>query len=511
MIWKPDRATIVRFRNIKQLFNLMSRTQLYRNCLTLLFFFAVVGISVAEEMRQEIPQPKVDERVELLGIVFRLAGASEYECVSFKEYDDAINQHFGPFKNHPVILAAQSLRSKYGVSYDAVMSYAVHISIENGRVVFPDENTEKTLSELDPRWNRKEAQAQTFAKQLDDFYVKSRFHEFFEAHHEMYLKTEEKIKAITDKIDYSWFQKFYGDANLERFRIVPSCISEQGNYGSRCHFKDGSAEYFAIVCTRGPDADYNENSYIPLIIHEFSHSFCNPLVAKYLVDLRPAVKRVWPFVEVQMTMQAYGSPDTLLYEYLVRACEIRYQVAQGNENEAKIHAWRNRNLGFLWIVELVRLLGRYEKERDKYPMLDDFMPEIVKMQNALVTDEYVAQLHERSPQIVAMNPPNGAKDVDLNFAEISITFDRSMGDGMMWFTRNTHSEPYPNHDAAVWSDDHLTCTGRNVGPLEPGTTYHIWFNYKGLYGFRCANGIPLKPVHYTFTTKAEVTETTETE
>jgi len=42
------------------------------------------------------------------------------------------------------------------------------------------------------------------------------------------------------------------------------------------------------------------------------------------------------------------------------------------------------------------VLDRYEKERDKYPMLDDFMPEIVKLQNALVTDESIAELRKRA-------------------------------------------------------------------------------------------------------------------
>ena len=35
--------------------------------------------------------------------------------------------------------------------------------------------------------------------------------------------------------------------------------------------------------------------------------------------------------------------------------------------------------GFHWTKELSELLGRYEKQRDKYQTLDAFMPEIVKL------------------------------------------------------------------------------------------------------------------------------------
>ena len=97
-----------------------------------------------------------------------------------------------------------------------------------------------------------------------------------------------------------------------------------------------------------------------------------------------------------MTRQHYGTPKTILYEYLVRACELRYLLAHDLEEVANMWLQYSRTMGFLWIEELVELLDRYEKERDKYPMLDDFMPEIVKLQNALVTDESIAELRKRA-------------------------------------------------------------------------------------------------------------------
>ncbi|MCL2304563.1 MAG: DUF4932 domain-containing protein [Planctomycetaceae bacterium] len=477
-----------------------------------LFLFAVVGISVAEEMKREIPQPQVDERVELLGIVYRLAGASEYQCDSFKEYDDAINRHFAPFKNHPVVLVAKVSRSTTGIGYNAVVDYAIHLSIENGRVIFPGEDSEITLEKLEPRWNRQTARH--FAKQLDDFYVKSRFHEFFESHREVYQKIEQQIKTINDKIDYAWYKRFYGDANLEHFHVILNCTSENNGYGARCRFRDGHEEFFAILGVNGPEAVYREDGFIAWTIHEFNHSFCNPLVEKHLDDLKPAAERVWPFVGGMMTRQAYPEPKFMLNEYLVRACEIHYLRHHGNKNEADLRLQHYRSLGFLWIEELVALLDRYEKERDKYPTLDDFMPEIVNMQNALVTDEYISRLQKREedrPKITALNPPNGAKDVDPGITEISVTFDRPMNGGMSWCSKDGHATfPTRKPVPAIWSDDRLTCTLGEI-TLEPGKTYNIWLNTDTIDDFRSTDNIPLKPVHYTFTTRAEATETKEIE
>ena len=41
--------------------------------------------------------------------------------------------------------------------------------------------------------------------------------------------------------------------------------------------------------------------------------------------------------------------------------------------------------GFVWFPQLVEKLDEYEQNRDKYPTLDDFMPEIVKLQDSIVT------------------------------------------------------------------------------------------------------------------------------
>jgi hypothetical protein len=39
--------------------------------------------------------------------------------------------------------------------------------------------------------------------------------------------------------------------------------------------------------------------------------------------------------------------------------------------------------GFFWISSLVNCLGDYEKNRDKYPTLDSYMPVIVNFYNGV--------------------------------------------------------------------------------------------------------------------------------
>jgi hypothetical protein len=49
---------------------------------------------------------EVDPRVELIGIVFRLAGSPEFNDGTLRPYVKAIEKHFGDFDGHPVVKMA---------------------------------------------------------------------------------------------------------------------------------------------------------------------------------------------------------------------------------------------------------------------------------------------------------------------------------------------------------------------------------------------------------------------
>jgi uncharacterized protein (DUF342 family) len=96
-------------------------------------------------------------------------------------------------------------------------------------------------------------------------------------------------------------------------------------------------------------------------------------------DFESFGEKYFPRVEKQMKSQAYGSWQTMMRESLVRACEVRYAMANGGKQRAEQAVNYNVGRGFLWTKELSELLEQYEKQRDKYRTLDDFIPEIVKV------------------------------------------------------------------------------------------------------------------------------------
>jgi beta-lactamase regulating signal transducer with metallopeptidase domain len=103
------------------------------------------------------------------------------------------------------------------------------------------------------------------------------------------------------------------------------------------------------------------------------------------------------------------------------------------------------------------------------------------------------------PQIVAMEPENGAADVDPSLTELRITFNVAMGGGFSWTGGGPEFPTIPEGKKPTWSQDHKTCTLPVA--LQPGSSYRLGLNSPSHKNFQSTGGVPLDPVSYTFKTK----------
>ena len=168
----------------------------------LLLFYLVISITIFgqetkianQDLSVFFPRPKIDKRIELLSIVFRLAGNREYNSEDFKVYTQDIHKYFDKFKDHPVISFASKLRMEKGVSYDAVMKMAFHIGqppLFAPKVKFNDDIPER-------RWGKDNAMK--FIELLQDFYKVTDFDKFYNEHAEIYTIAEEKFLPVGRKL-----------------------------------------------------------------------------------------------------------------------------------------------------------------------------------------------------------------------------------------------------------------------------------------------------------------------
>lgn len=71
------------------------------------------------------PRIAADPRIELVAIVFRLAGAPEFSQNRYVEYDADVRRQFGTFREHEAVVLARDLHQKREVTYSIVMSLAI--------------------------------------------------------------------------------------------------------------------------------------------------------------------------------------------------------------------------------------------------------------------------------------------------------------------------------------------------------------------------------------------------
>ncbi len=342
----------------------------------------------------------VDPRVELLSLVFRLAGKREYSTCKVPAYVKDVDEQFGEFRSHPVVRLAKCLPDGHCIGYDAVMSMAVHITdTESLQERVPFDPFPKTL---DGRW--KTATARLFLEQLRDFVRVSDFNAVIRAHQPLYAETASRVQSLLKTSAHlEWFESFFGPRKGSRFVLAVGLLNGGGNYGASCRDANGE-ELYCILGVWFADAQgmpYFDRMYLPVIIHEFTHTYANPVVDAHLPALRSAGEILYPYVARQMEAQAYGAWETMMRESLVRACVLRYQLKY-ERGWGALQMLDERLRSFLWIDGLFQRLAEYEADRAKYPTLDTFMPRVVDF-----FDEYAAKFAAEQKAKSGTKPAGG--------------------------------------------------------------------------------------------------------
>lgn len=111
------------------------------------------------------------------------------------------------------------------------------------------------------------------------------------------------------------------------------------------------------------------------------------------------------------------------------------------------------------------------------------------------------KLRMRKPEIVSLDPANGAQSVSPGLKELRVTFNMPMKGGFSWTGGGTQFPTLVDGKRPYWTDDRLTC----VLPveLEPGKEYRLGLNSRSARNFQSESGVPSEPVIYTFKTAAK--------
>ena len=354
-----------------------------KNIITALLLILTLGASAGSQIKVE-----VSETVELMGILSRSAGFQEYCMDMGGQYTKDTEAWFAPYKSHSIIKYYQDLRAKYGISHDAVMAMAIHLAIDGGKLkLLADE------ADAMDRWRN--VDVDSFVVCLNQFYTDTHFHDFYKQHLPFY---EEVMRTYeTNVMQYfhqDWYARFYGTEPTEKFRVVIGFTNGGGNYGPSRQLIGQPREAFAIVGyyidPQTGKAFEDGMSYASTLIHEFNHSFVNPLIEKEAnaAMLKDIGRNLLMLSPIGMNRQNYAQWNIVLNESVVRAAVIIYMLDNGySAEQLRQEMFDQVSRDFRWMPELVTALRRYASNRDQYPTLNSFYPEVAKcLRNFLDTE-----------------------------------------------------------------------------------------------------------------------------
>lgn len=466
--------------------------------LILLLTISLLLIPGLKAQTIQLALPIVDKRVELITIAARLAGYEEYSGGYNIKYVQDIHQYFDKYSSHPLIKFMQELRETNGISYDAVVSLAIHLEQPPSLKPLVSFNNEIP----DTRWGAEKALKT--AQLLQQFYNDSNFEKFYLDHQQYNQNVIAQLMPIYKQLDQSWFEKYYGIAPKSIFNIIIGLGNGSANYGPKVIFPDGREDIYDIVgvwkLNSAGTPLFDDRSVLPTMVHEFNHSFINYLTYKNKVKLEASGKTIYQAVSGKMKRIAYAEWPTMMSEALVRASVIRYLMDHNKDQAvAQKQVQEELSVGFVWIRQLVDLLGTYEENRKTYPTLDSFMPQIITFYNSNVnninalTEDYQRHL----AHVIAITPLTGSNAViDPKITEIKIMFDKPLtGQGYSINTGKSGKEHYPISKFLSYTDNNTAIILQLA--LKPDYDYEFVLTGRS---FKTPEGYPLEEYKVAFKT-----------
>ena len=402
-------------------------------------------------------EPKFSETVEMMCLIFRLAGANEYNQCRVSSIAESADQYFASMTEHQAVKLARSYRQT-GIAYDAVTGYGNQLIFDDeGHIIFDPDYLEGSNSSFD-RWSNQQKTDMLAA--INDFYNESKFHDWFVSTKSMQEKAILLFKGTCD-LDYAWFDTFFGKNEKIASRIILSFLIGSGNNGISLKRADGT---YLLTPTFG---SFSESSGalrfdgdMGLVVHEFSHPYCNPLIEANWESMQDVASKLYSMVHTTMNSQAYSNALTMMCETFVRATTIRYLLNHYGSSQKESYIQAEENKAFMLVRSLVDALEQRETHQADYPTMDDFMPEFIKTVNAYPVDELIDKMADKEEEPDAEPETEESRsDKNLLTGAFSVSPTKKVKftkGNLYWDGNEYHLEDDQLSVANTWDPNHVS-------------------------------------------------------
>ncbi len=448
-------------------------------------------------------QAAVDARVEFLSAVARNAGFEEYRMANAQSpYAQRVDDLLAPQRSHPAFDAMRAMRRDHGLSYDAVMSLAIHVTDPpelRERIDF-DTHPAKLDQRLVPGPTR------ALLVQLRDLAKAVEWDRFMARELPLQRTAASALsRSASAHPVLPWLEQNLGPQGNTRCSLIAGLLAGGQNYGVGIQFNDGAPGEITPVIgcshwdsTGNPEYGSDGNDQLcALVAHEFCHSYANPLVDRHAEELRSVGERLLKLSRAQMERQAYGTWKTCMYESVVRALTIRCAASAISPQFAARLAKSDASRGFGWVPALAEGLAPALASRKPGDPLDSIVPLVVQVLSREA--DRLADAAARAPKLLSSTPTAGSQDIPSGPFTLVLVFDRPMRTDSYSIVGSAQDVPTGFMVGKVGDDGK---SWEFTGSCEPGRTYTIGLNGDRFRGFKSKDGVELEPVTLRFTTRA---------
>ncbi|MCP4553754.1 MAG: DUF4932 domain-containing protein [Bacteroidetes bacterium] len=331
---------------------------------------------------------EISKEIELLTVIQLM---SNYPLLSKTETDlkTKTETFFKPYQQDPVILhflsmASKTIEGKTKFSYfsfDKPIDIIMHYSLSKEKIITNPTQDNASYS----IYTQKKDSLQMFLELYQDFYKKSSFESYFASNAVIYQALIDLVEtAINEEYLIETIESFYGETR-QSYNVILSPLQNAGGYSIKMDDTLYAVVGAGLVKDSMPHFDI-ECLKKELILHEFSHSFCNPIVDNHINELNFMENSEEGF-RFKMASLGYHNNKSILYEYFVRACVIRMVNTLYGTVESENLLNEEVKKGFYLMPAFDRSLKEYKNSRELYPTLELYMPKLISQIKTAANDE----------------------------------------------------------------------------------------------------------------------------
>jgi hypothetical protein len=319
---------------------------------------------------------EINYKTELLGIIMLISNYYEKFPWLFKDfnknYTNEIRKKFLTFKDEKIIKDYEYFVNKYHFCYDGPLSLFLQLDEDFNCNQFNDYILKERIDN--------DQKIYSFANEIHDFAQKINFEKYYNDNLVKYSLYINSIYNLLKNSNMANFMlSYYGYGKDKKFYVNLIPFTTDGCYSVT--IKD--RVYCSLSVQEKFINNYNlyniiddDNDFILIILHEFSHGYINELTNKF--NLINDKTTIFDKIKEQMSKMAYGDNKTIINEHIIRCIVARFiKINYQNEELYEQERQKNINLGFIYFDNIIESLKEYEENRQKYPTFDLFYSKLI--------------------------------------------------------------------------------------------------------------------------------------